>query len=834
VFSLKRYKRVRVMTIVIMAFVTMAIVAAALAVPKVKNYSVYGDRYPIRIEGDSEFTDKNGITGGIGTESDPYVIEGWGISCKDAPGILLADTSAHVLIRNVSIDGSGGYPYRYDGLLLQNASNVVIEKVIVRNAWYGILVEKNGASRSNSVSISDCVVQICRSDIYLGGLDNGSVEGCNVKDTNGVGIVVENCTSIALKNNLIDPRYGDWYNYEPSTTGIIVQDSVNIAMEDNALVYSYTYYGKGMSPEFLRCENVTVTRNSFDSGGTITVSGCLNVSFNNNTLRGLTLIDSHLCEIADNDIRGYYSYSYSLGAGSYSYISAYTSSKIRIVRNTADWLSGIAMTNVWDSVIQGNLLTNCTVGASVSGSNITIEDNLFAFSSLGLSITGDHITAIGNVLFDVYYSPLESYYPPYYYSGVRGVSVYNTDWANFSENLITSTSSSHAVVVSTSHNIYFTNNSIAGSIQIMETNPLNISNNVIGWNANVDFIGSFLSVVDFVHNTMLNISVTNSSSGLMISWSEGYPYGGNYWSQYAGVDEKSGPNQDQPGADGIGDSPYDLSPSLTPDIDEYPLIAPVGVTDERPPMTTLSVNGNNGREGWFISDVNLTISAYDNNAGVASTSYRLDDGPWTNYTSRIFITGEGVHVLDFFSADAAGNVEQVRSRTIKIDTEKPQPVPDMELEYRFATTDGATLYLEFEDNTSGISEYALSLASSYSYRYSWASNPSMPYFAVGFKNGTYLYYGGAYDQAGQSAWVHIWLNSSLNEDREPTSTSGPYGPWFDIVIGLDFALFFTVLWLSQIIVWGPIPGPGRGPGKEPGEVDKEDIVDGYPKYMKKM
>jgi len=35
-----------------------------------------------------------------------------------------------------------------------------------------------------------------------------------------------------------------------------------------------------------------------------------------------------------------------------------------------------------------------------------------------------------------------------------------------------------------------------------------------------------------------------------------YPSGGNYWSGYTGIDEKSGENQDQPGADGIGDAPY--------------------------------------------------------------------------------------------------------------------------------------------------------------------------------------------------------------------------------------------------------------------------------------
>src|SRR2546426_10672179 len=35
---------------------------------------------PISIEGDAGFTPANGVTGGTGTPSDPYIIEGWEIN----------------------------------------------------------------------------------------------------------------------------------------------------------------------------------------------------------------------------------------------------------------------------------------------------------------------------------------------------------------------------------------------------------------------------------------------------------------------------------------------------------------------------------------------------------------------------------------------------------------------------------------------------------------------------------------------------------------------------------------------------------------------------------
>jgi hypothetical protein len=50
-----------------------------------------------------------------------------------------------------------------------------------------------------------------------------------------------------------------------------------------------------------------------------------------------------------------------------------------------------------------------------------------------------------------------------------------------------------------------------------------------------------------------------------IIWHNGYPDGGNYWSDWTAPDELSGPNQDAPGSDGIVDLPRGN--------DLYPLIA---------------------------------------------------------------------------------------------------------------------------------------------------------------------------------------------------------------------------------------------------------------------
>ena len=55
-------------------------------------------------------------------------------------------------------------------------------------------------------------------------------------------------------------------------------------------------------------------------------------------------------------------------------------------------------------------------------------------------------------------------------------------------------------------------------------------------------------------------------------WDNGQIDGGNYWEGYNGTDAFSGPNQDQPGSDGIGDTPVPIPGG--PSEDGFPLMAP--------------------------------------------------------------------------------------------------------------------------------------------------------------------------------------------------------------------------------------------------------------------
>ena len=43
-------------------------------------------------------------------------------------------------------------------------------------------------------------------------------------------------------------------------------------------------------------------------------------------------------------------------------------------------------------------------------------------------------------------------------------------------------------------------------------------------------------------------------------WNNNYPSGGNFWSDYIGVDNYKGPDQNIQGRDGIGDEIYMIDP----------------------------------------------------------------------------------------------------------------------------------------------------------------------------------------------------------------------------------------------------------------------------------
>ena len=106
---------------------------------------------------------------------------------------------------------------------------------------------------------------------------------------------------------------------------------------------------------------------------------------------------------------------------------------------------------------------------------------------------------------------------------------------------------------------------------------------------------SHLYYNNFVQNTTPALDDSTSNS-----WDAGYPAGGNYWSNYKGVDNCSGPQQNIcPGPDGVGDTPYVFSSAQ----DNYPSMQPF----VDPPAVNFSVHVQ-GSLSASLGTISRTVS----------------------------------------------------------------------------------------------------------------------------------------------------------------------------------------------------------------------------------
>jgi parallel beta-helix repeat protein len=148
------------------------------------------------------------------------------------------------------------------------------------------------------------------------------------------------------------------------------------------------------------------------------------------------------------------------------------------------------------------------------------------------------------------------------------------------------------------------------------------------------------------HNNFINCSGLQAyDSWWGNQWDNGYPAGGNYWSDSNKTDIYSGPQQNVSGSDGICDSAYQIHAggAIAFEYDRYPLTVPLNVYD-------VSVLNN----GDYTIDVqsNSTVSGFKfNGPSQASVSFEVTGPDGTSGFCRVTIpkqvlwTGGGQWIL---------------------------------------------------------------------------------------------------------------------------------------------------------------------------------------------
>lgn len=135
-----------------------------------------------------------------------------------------------------------------------------------------------------------------------------------------------------------------------------------------------------------------------------------------------------------------------------------------------------------------------------------------------------------------------------------------------------------------------------------------------------------------IHHNIFGSSYGLATDEVGIAWDNGYPSGGNFWSDYEGADQKSGPNQDQPGSDGIGDTRRNVS---SKGFDRYPLMS-LSFGSDKPPIASFTVIPESGDVGTVFEFNASSVADLEDSVAVLEIRWDWDnDGAWdVNWTNN--------------------------------------------------------------------------------------------------------------------------------------------------------------------------------------------------------
>jgi parallel beta-helix repeat protein len=205
----KRPSRVFILAMVLVAVLIVG-ATAWLTVQVVSHPSKYAKHSPISIVTNWEFTHANGVVGGSGTASDPYIIADWDIDASSANGISIQDTDAHFTVRNCYVhDGSTSWL----GIYLVMCSNGTLSNNDCSNNLNGITLEGHS---SNNMVVNNTCSSNSHDGIALGG-SNNVISGNNCSSNGYDGIYLYWSDNNTLSDNTCNSNSHDGMHLDISS-----------------------------------------------------------------------------------------------------------------------------------------------------------------------------------------------------------------------------------------------------------------------------------------------------------------------------------------------------------------------------------------------------------------------------------------------------------------------------------------------------------------------------------------------------------------------------------------------------------------------------------------
>ena len=181
----------------------------------------------------------------------------------------------------------------------------------------------------------------------------------------------------------------------------------------------------------------------------------------------------------------------------------------------------------------------------------------------------------------------------------------------------------------------------------------------------------------YTSNVMVTLSATDNLSGVESTW---YKIDAGHWTFYTTPFTVS-----SNGEHTVQYYSFDVAGNIENTNSVYFQI------DTNPPATEHEFDGVTGEDGWFVSNVTVTLTAedqmslarttaLDEGSGVNYTMYKLNEGTWTTYTESFVVTEDGEYTLYYYSVDLAGNTEPTNEVEFKIehDVLPPETIHDFD------------------------------------------------------------------------------------------------------------------------------------------------------------
>ena len=556
------------------------------------NGSVEPSTAPISSVDNITYAFTDNIADPIVVERSNIMVDGSGYTLQGSgsgKGFSLSGIG-NVTIKNANIKGFSR------GVKLTDSSyNSLYHNNIINNKYYGVWLD---SSSNNSVSGNN----ITNSDhaVYLSRSSNNSVSGNNITNSDHALLLSRSSNNSVSGNNITNSDHAVIFYLSPNNSvsgnelannedyGVRLDLSSKNVLKDNSIVGSR--YGFGVFDSYAQDvdtsntvdgkpiyylfnqHNLAINPFTHPDIGYLALIDSYNVTVEALQLKkngqGILLVNTTSSRITNNNIT-YNQYGVHLslssnntvsgnelannGAGVYLYSSFRNSVS---GNNITDNYRGISLDESSNNSVSGNNITNNGVGISLgySSYNNIVGNNITnsSFNGVRLGFSSNNTISGNNITNNRYgFYLLESSN-----NTISGNNIANNTWAVYLYWSLSNNTISGNNITNNGVGVYLcwslSNNTISGN---------NIANNT--WA--VYLYSSSRNSIH--HNNFINNTGQAKSYNSTNVWDDGYPSGGNYWSDY----EKRYPNATEIDGSGTWDTPYIIDDGNQ---DNYPLMEP--------------------------------------------------------------------------------------------------------------------------------------------------------------------------------------------------------------------------------------------------------------------